>query len=342
MKVQHNVFLNWENNIFNYLIGLCLLSSCSNNGSVYNSIPKEDTSKVKCYSNNSIPLFKGHEFFFWHQQNKKLSIRSPSDMLLMGCYNRGDTIEIRNFVYEWNFSTVNRMPYPYDLNHLKENIDIKLTKDLSKYTFSYSTKQANNYNTEHIALYAHKIDSKDNDSIFIQLHYSGLTKDSNNQKVTILLSLKLRIFDNIMAISNHYDTLRIHKILQSSMLDTIVFFDMTGAHFTKIPPKIKEMKNLKHLGLSGNFLNEDDFSTLVDLQHLEEVELNNCGLTSFPNKLLNIKNLEAIHLSGNKIETIPESIFSKKLKFLDVRFNERLHQFIVPNKNSESMVIRIN
>lgn len=113
---------------------------------------------------------------------------------------------------------------------------------------------------------------------------------------------------------------------------------------TEIPAAIREMQNLKFLGLSKNRIsNLPDW--LKDLNQLEGLDLSDNQFENIPeavfklpkikiinfgknqlkeisNEISNCKYLESFTVSKNQISKIPKALFSKSLKLLDLSNNQ--------------------
>lgn len=112
---------------------------------------------------------------------------------------------------------------------------------------------------------------------------------------------------------------------------------ITDCYITSIPPEIGALKKLKKLNLSYNgkwqfqdnphldkiYLPLESIpKTLGNLTALEELALDNNGLTQVPTELGQLVNLKALSLGNNKLQAMPEEIRSlENLKELNIARN---------------------
>ncbi|KAK9146872.1 hypothetical protein Sjap_006775 [Stephania japonica] len=121
--------------------------------------------------------------------------------------------------------------------------------------------------------------------------------------------------------SNHKTTH--NKLRNQELLEDVCFGEFTEA--VEVQQKQLQrrvdighgMKNLRILDLSGN----KSLETLPDsmdkyMEHLKQLNLRDCGLSSLPGESLSgMKNLQILDLTGNRrLKTLPDSIG----KYIDV------------------------
>ena len=102
----------------------------------------------------------------------------------------------------------------------------------------------------------------------------------------------------------------------------VLILDLRYMGISKLPPEIKNLKNLTTMYLAGN-----DMETLPpeigELKNLREIHLQDNFLVSLPKEIALLPNLEILEIPYNKIENIPEEITTiKTLKQLNLRGNK--------------------
>lgn len=104
--------------------------------------------------------------------------------------------------------------------------------------------------------------------------------------------------------------------------NNIVYLDLSFNKFKNID-FVKKLVNLKYLNISYNknvFIEDDIFMNLVNLQ---SVEMAGNNLKSIFNMLfINLEQLEYLNLAGNKLVSIKDIIFPKKIKLLNITYND--------------------
>lgn len=118
--------------------------------------------------------------------------------------------------------------------------------------------------------------------------------------------------------------------------NNIVYLDISFNNFKNID-FVKKLVNLKYLNISYNknvFIEDDIFMNLVNLQ---SVEMAGNNLKSIFNMLfINLEQLEYLNLAGNKLVSIKDIIFPKKIKLLNITYNniqKEEHDDIKKNSN---------
>lgn len=97
-----------------------------------------------------------------------------------------------------------------------------------------------------------------------------------------------------------------------------IFFDKD---LEKIPDHIWELKNIKKLILSYNYINKIS-PKIKNLKELEIIELDHNELTELPIEFNNLKNLKKLDLSSNRLKSIINVISNLKgLEELDIYDN---------------------
>jgi Leucine-rich repeat (LRR) protein len=88
---------------------------------------------------------------------------------------------------------------------------------------------------------------------------------------------------------------------------SLITLEVSNNQLVQIPHAITLLKNLKHLFLKNNSL--DDFSLPKEIEQLKQLEIINLGgnrFKQFPYQLFQMFNLKEIYLGSNQITILPD------------------------------------
>lgn len=111
--------------------------------------------------------------------------------------------------------------------------------------------------------------------------------------------------------------------LDSSKAVHLIDIDLSGNPISILPSSLAYAKNLKVIRL--NSCSNIDLDKLVSVLikfPIEELEMNNCGLTYLPIELSGIKTLKKISLKNNALQDLPWNLFyNENLEYLNLENN---------------------
>lgn len=110
---------------------------------------------------------------------------------------------------------------------------------------------------------------------------------------------------------------RIDSISFDTVLQSLVYLDLSGCELFNIPYSIKKCPNLECFRYYNNHFQKTDCDVLRNNTYLRELHLGDCGIREFPTGLIVLPHLQILVLKGNHIENIPDEITRfKELKYL--------------------------
>jgi len=123
------------------------------------------------------------------------------------------------------------------------------------------------------------------------------------QELTKLKKLKTLILRSETLYNNINNSNALNVIAQVASLENLKLSDYViyGNH-----KELIQLKKLKKLDLSENFIAQDALRTIAQISSLKELNLRKCSLSDLPQELTNLKKLKKLVLTENKIE-LPEN-----------------------------------
>ncbi len=112
-----------------------------------------------------------------------------------------------------------------------------------------------------------------------------------------------------------------HRAIYAARNRSINRLSLSKNHLEKIPRKLKKLRGLTYLDLSGNRLGTQKRITMPRLTELRVLDLSNNQLTRLPRKLKRLKNLEVLKLEANQLKSLKGLEKLKNLKELVVSDN---------------------
>jgi len=109
--------------------------------------------------------------------------------------------------------------------------------------------------------------------------------------------------------------------LDVNLLINVKYFDLSYNKLTNLDVNV--LKSVRQLKLSGNPLKDECFENITnELNQLEELELDSCGITKIPKTINKISDLKILNLSKNSIEVLPNEIYELgNLEELNINMN---------------------
>ncbi|KAK2640464.1 hypothetical protein Ddye_028259 [Dipteronia dyeriana] len=117
-------------------------------------------------------------------------------------------------------------------------------------------------------------------------------------------------------------------------LESLMELEAEGTAIREVPASIKCLNNLNMLSFRSYYTDQETVSLLLppllDLHHLRELDLTNCGIMKIPDSLSNLSSLKRLYLFKNNFESIPTAIINlSNLSELNICNCERLQNLPV-------------
>jgi Leucine-rich repeat (LRR) protein len=124
-------------------------------------------------------------------------------------------------------------------------------------------------------------------------------------------------------------------------LSNLTKINLAGNNLTTLPVEIGNLSNLTYLDISGNpiillplelkeylqnieyFITDEPLEHYFNSEAIEDLNLNNMGLTDFPSEIESLPNLKALYLHNNKLSELPKEIKNlQNLTYLGLKNNK--------------------
>jgi Leucine-rich repeat (LRR) protein len=100
--------------------------------------------------------------------------------------------------------------------------------------------------------------------------------------------------------------------------EKVIGLTLKYCNLTHFPDLLIDLSHLQYLDISNNNLNELP-ETLGNLTTLEELRVTQNRLKTLPNNIENLTNLKKLYLRGNQITQVPEGLWQvKQIEELDI------------------------
>lgn len=134
-----------------------------------------------------------------------------------------------------------------------------------------------------------------------------------------------------------------HRNTKFDKNDTLVFLNLSGNEFEKMPKSLRRLKGLTVLKIAENAPVDKKLKLRISRwDSLKVLDLSHNNLDKIPKRIRRLKNLELLNLSYNNIRTLKGLKYLTQIKELEISFNPLFldPKYIIELPNLERLIIR--